>query len=95
MTPIGLCPDCKREWSAHGEAHCIECHEQFGSDFAFTRHRTTDFECIPVEDFSKLWRKTGKPMLVQVKRASGPVWVSAARTATSLPDEAQQEMGEA
>ncbi len=92
MSAIGRCPDCKLEWSALGEAHCASCCAHFGSDYAFDRHRTADFECIPVEDFGKPWRKTEKPMLVQVKRASGPVWVSAVRDAPSLPEAAQQVM---
>ncbi len=87
MTAPGHCSICGREWGALGQAHCagtvtrdgIEtpCCEHFNSDTAFDRHRTEDFQCIPVEDFSKPWRKTGKPMLVQTIRASGPTWVTA------------------
>ncbi len=74
---IGRCPDCKLEWTVFGQAHCAECCEHFNSDSAFDRHRTKDFECIPVEDFSKPVGKTHKPLLVQTMRSDGPVWVTA------------------
>ena len=81
-TALGRCPDCKREWNALGEAHCAECCAHFGSDYAFDRHRTADFTCTPVEDFGRLRGKAQKPLLVQVKRASGVLWVSELREAT-------------
>ena len=80
MTAIGRCPDCKREWNVVGQAHCAECCAHFNSDFAFDRHRTADFQCVPVEEFSEPWRKTGKPRFVHVERADGLVWVTEAKS---------------
>ena len=83
MTAIGRCPDCKREWTTFGEAHCASCHEHFGSDYAFDRHRTADFTCVPVEDFGTPRGKAQKPLLVQIERASGVCWVSEVQSPTS------------
>lgn len=60
------------------------CHEHFGSDTAFTRHRTgvfgVDRRCLTVEEMMAPYGKSQKPRLVRTDRKYGAVWVTALKT---------------
>lgn len=86
----GYCAGCGKLWNPLRQAHCKGCHEHFNSDVAFDRHREGPIEaryCVPVEDFSKPYRKSGKPRLVQAGRADGLVWVTALRDSGNASNE--------
>lgn len=75
----GRCGGCAREWSAGGQAHCANCHEQFNSTTAFDRHRL-DFACLSLAAFCEPTGKSGKPRLVRLERPNGAVWATEAFT---------------
>lgn len=86
---MAKCGSCDAEWSGLGIAHCKQmknsgCCETFGSDYAFDRHRTKDFKCIPVSKFGDPYKETGKPILVV---SSSGYWVSELKAVGYHPDD--------
>jgi hypothetical protein len=50
---MGYCGKCGKKWNGLSECHCSACHEQFGSVFAFDKHRTgkkEDRRCMEIEE---------------------------------------------
>lgn len=78
MSYPGSCR-CGRHWDSPTAAHCSVCHAHFSTVQNFDRHEPSRRGCKNPGSLTRTRRSDGRevPLLKQVQRSDGPVWVSA------------------
>lgn len=66
------CRDCHRSWTGLKEIHCVLCCKHFSTPENLDKHKTSAGKC---KDPARLKKQDGTPVLMEVQRKSGSVWV--------------------